>query len=249
MSGHSKWHSIKHKKGALDAKRGKIFTRIIKELTVAARVGGGDPGMNPRLRTIVAEAKSVNMPNENIARAIRRGTGEEPGVSYEEITYEGYGPGGAAVIIESMTDNRNRTVGEFRHMLSKYGGNLGEANSVAWMFEKKSVIAIEKGKVEEEALMTAALDAGADDMSDEGDSWEVLSAPSLHETVLEAVKKLGIEPASAKVQMVPKNLVKLEGKTAQQMMKLMDALDDHDDVQNVWSNFDIEEKEIEASLA
>jgi YebC/PmpR family DNA-binding regulatory protein len=249
MSGHSKWHSIKHKKGALDAKRGKIFTRIIKELTVAARVGGGDPGMNPRLRTIVAEAKSVNMPNENIARAIRRGTGEEPGVSYEEITYEGYGPGGAAVIIESMTDNRNRTVGEFRHMLSKYGGNLGEANSVAWMFEKKSVIAIEKTKAEEEALMTAALDAGADDMSDEGDSWEVLSPPSLHETVLDAVKKLGIEPASAKVQMVPKNLVKLEGKTAQQMMKLMDALDDHDDVQNVWSNFDIEEKEIEASLA
>jgi YebC/PmpR family DNA-binding regulatory protein len=249
MSGHSKWHSIKHKKGALDAKRGKIFTRIIKELTVAARVGGGDPNMNPRLRTIVAEAKSVNMPNENIARAIRRGTGEEPGVSYEEITYEGYGPGGAAVIIESMTDNRNRTVGEFRHMLSKYGGNLGEANSVAWMFEKKSVIAVEKTKAEEDALMSASLDAGADDMSDEGDSWEVLSAPSLHETVLEAVKKLGIEPASAKVQMVPKNLVKLEGKTAQQMMKLMDALDDHDDVQNVWSNFDIEEKEIEASLA
>ena len=249
MSGHSKWHSIKHKKGALDAKRGKIFTRIIKELTVAARVGGGDPGMNPRLRTIVAEAKSVNMPNENIARAIRRGTGEEPGVSYEEITYEGYGPGGAAVIIESMTDNRNRTVGELRHMLAKYGGNLGEANSVAWMFEKKSVIAVEKGKVEEDALMTASLDAGADDMSDEGDGWEVLSPPSLHETVLEAVKKLGVEPASAKVQMVPKNLVKLEGKPAQQMMKLMDALDDHDDVQNVWSNFDIEEKEIEASLA
>jgi YebC/PmpR family DNA-binding regulatory protein len=249
MSGHSKWHSIKHKKGALDAKRGKIFTRIIKELTVAARVGGGDPGMNPRLRTIVAEAKSVNMPNENIARAIRRGTGEEPGVSYEEITYEGYGPGGAAVIIESMTDNRNRTVGELRHMLAKYGGNLGEANSVAWMFEKKSVIAVEKTKAEEDALMSASLDAGADDMSDEGDSWEVLSPPSLHETVLEAVKKLGIEPAVAKVQMVPKNLVKLEGKPAQQMMKLMDALDDHDDVQNVWSNFDIEEKEIEASLA
>ena len=249
MSGHSKWHSIKHKKGALDAKRGKIFTRIIKELTVAARVGGGDPNMNPRLRTIVADAKSVNMPNENIARAIRRGTGEEPGVSYEEITYEGYGPGGAAVIIESLTDNRNRTVGEFRHMLAKYGGNLGEANSVAWMFEKKSVIAVEKTKTEEDTLMSAALDAGADDLSDEGDTWEVLSAPSLHDTVLEAVKKLGLEPASAQVQMVPKNLVKLEGKTAQQMMKLMDAIDDHDDVQHVWSNFDIEEKEIEASLA
>lgn len=249
MSGHSKWHSIKHKKGALDAKRGKVFTRIIKELTVAARVGGGDPNMNPRLRTIVADAKSVNMPNENIARAIRRGTGEEPGVSYEEITYEGYGPGGAAVIIESMTDNRNRTVGELRHMLSKYGGNLGEANSVAWMFEKKSVIAVEKAKAEEDALMSASLDAGADDLSDEGEAWEVISPPPLHETVLEAVKKLGVEPLSAQVQMVPKNLVKLEGKTAQQMMKLMDALDDHDDVQHVWSNFDIEEKEIEASLA
>ena len=244
MSGHSKWHSIKHKKGALDAKRGKIFTRIIKELTVAARVGGGDPNMNPRLRTIVADAKSVNMPNENIARAIRRGTGEEPGVSYEEITYEGYGPGGAAVIIESMTDNRNRTVGELRHMLSKYGGNLGEANSVAWMFEKKSVIAVEKTKAEEDALMSASLDAGADDMSDEGDSWEVLSPPSLHETVLEAVKKLGIEPAVAKVQMVPKNLVKLEGKPAQQMMKLMDALDDHDDTQNVYSNVNVSEEMI-----
>jgi YebC/PmpR family DNA-binding regulatory protein len=249
MSGHSKWHSIKHKKGALDAKRGKIFTRIIKELTVAARVGGGDPGMNPRLRTIIADAKSVNMPNDNIAKAIRRGTGEEPGVSYEEITYEGYGPGGAAVIIESMTDNRNRTVGELRHMLSKYGGNLGEANSVAWMFEKKSVIVVEKSKAEEDALMAASLDAGADDMSDEGETWEVISPPSLHETVLEAVKKLGAEPVAAQVQMVPKNLVKLEGKPAQQMVRLMDALDDHDDVQHVWSNFDIEEKEIEASLA
>jgi YebC/PmpR family DNA-binding regulatory protein len=249
MSGHSKWHTIKHKKGAADAKRGKIFTRIIKELTIAARNGGGDVDMNPRLRTIVAEAKSVNMPADNIKRATRRGTGEEEGLIYDEIMYEGYGPGGVAVLVDTITDNRNRTVSEIRHIFGKYGGNLGEANSVAWMFEKKSVIAVEKTKAEEEALMTAALDAGADDMSDEGDAWEVLSAPSLHETVLEAVKKLGIEPASAKVQMVPKNLVKLEGKTAQQMMKLMDALDDHDDVQNVWSNFDIEEKEIEASLA
>src|SRR5919112_6030449 len=170
MSGHSKWHTIKHKKGAADAKRGKIFTRIIKELTVAARNGGGDPNMNPRLRTIIAEAKANNMPRENIERAIRRGTGEEPGVSYEEITYEGYGPGGAAVIIESMTDNRNRTVGEFRHMLSKYGGNLGEANSVAWMFEKKGYIVVEKSKADEDKLMAAVIDAGADDMRDDDDN-------------------------------------------------------------------------------
>ena len=249
MSGHSKWHSIKHKKGALDAKRGKIFTRIIKELTVAARVGGGDPGMNPRLRTIIADAKAANMPNDNIAKAIRRGTGEEPGVSYEEVTYEGYGPGGAAVIIETMTDNRNRTVGELRHLLSKHGGNLGETNSVAWMFEKKGYIVVEKAKAEEEALMTAALDAGADDMRDDDDNWEILSAPNALEPVREAVKKLGVEPASAQVAMLPQNYVKLEGKTAQAMVRLMDALDDHDDVQHVWSNFDIEEKEIEASLA
>src|SRR6187402_917531 len=173
MSGHSKWHSIKHKKGALDAKRGKIFTRIIKELTVAARVGGGDPGMNPRLRTIVADAKAANMPNDNIARAIRRGTGEEPGVSYEEVTYEGYGPGGAAVIIEALTDNKNRTVGELRHMLTKHNGNLGESNSVAWMFSKKGYIVVEKTAAEEEALMSAVLEAGADDRGDDGDHWEV----------------------------------------------------------------------------
>jgi YebC/PmpR family DNA-binding regulatory protein len=249
MSGHSKWHSIKHKKGALDAKRGKIFTRIIKELTVAARVGGGDPNMNPRLRTIVADAKAVNMPADNIARAIRRGTGEEPGVTYEEITYEGYGPGGAAVIIEVMTDNRNRTVGELRHMLTKHGGNLGESNSVAWMFDKKGYIVIEKAKAQEDTLMDAVLEAGADDLRDDDDNWEVLSAPSVFEAVREAVKKLGVEPASAQVAMLPQNYIKLEGKAAQQMLRLMEALDDHDDVQHVWSNFDIEEKEIEASLA
>jgi len=249
MSGHSKWHSIKHKKGALDAKRGKIFTRIIKELTVAARVGGGDPNMNPRLRTIVADAKSVNMPAENIARAIRRGTGEEPGVTYEEITYEGYGPGGAAVIIEVMTDNRNRTVGELRHMLTKHGGNLGESNSVAWMFDKKGYIVIEKAKAQEDTLMDAVLDAGEDDLRDDDENWEVISAPSAFEAVREAVKKLGVEPASAQLAMLPQNYVKLEGKPAQQMVRLMEALDDHDDVQHVWSNFDIEEKEIEASLA
>jgi YebC/PmpR family DNA-binding regulatory protein len=248
MSGHSKWHSIKHKKGALDAKRGRIFTRIIKELTVAARTGGGDPDTNPRLRTIVAEAKSVNMPNDNIARAIRRGTGEEPGVSYEEVTYEGYGPGGAAVIVETVTDNRNRTVGEIRHMFGKHGGNLGAENSVAWMFERKGYIVIEKSKVDEETLMAAALDAGADDLRDDGESWEVLTAPAVFDAVSEAIRKL-VEPDSAAIAMLPKNLTKLEGKTAQQMVRLMEALDDHDDVQKVWSNFDIEEKEIEASLA
>jgi YebC/PmpR family DNA-binding regulatory protein len=248
MSGHSKWHSIKHKKGALDAKRGKVFTRIIKELTVAARHGGGDPGMNPRLRTIIADAKAANMPAENIQRAIRRGTGEEPGVSYEEVTYEGYGPGGAAVIVETVTDNRNRTVGEIRHTFGKHGGNLGAENSVAWMFDKKGYIVVEKARADEEALMSAALDAGADDLRDDGDNWEILCAPSALETVREAVKKIA-EPASAEVAMLPQNLVKLEGKTAQQMVRLMEALDDHDDVQKVWSNFDIEEKEIEASLA
>ena len=248
MSGHSKWHSIKHKKGALDAKRGKIFTRIIKELTVAARAGGGDPDMNPRLRTVIADAKQNNMPADNIKRAIRKGTGEEPGVSYEEVTYEGYGPGGAAVIVETVTDNRNRTVGEIRHMFGKHGGNLGAENSVAWMFERKGYIVIEKSKVGEETLMAAALDAGADDLRDDGDNWEVITAPAAFDTVSEAVRKL-VEPDSAAIAMLPKNLTKLEGKTAQQMMRLMDALDDHDDVQKVWSNFDIEEKEIEASLA
>jgi transcriptional/translational regulatory protein YebC/TACO1 len=217
MSGHSKWHSIKHKKGAADAKRGKIFTRLIKELTVAARAGGGDPDMNPRLRTIIAEAKSNNMPADNIKRAIRRGTGEEPGVSYEEVQYEAYGPGGAAVIIDMLTDNKNRSVGEIRHILTKHGGNLA--------------------------------DAGGDDLRDDVDNWEVLSSPEGFPQVLEAVKKLGIEPDAAEVSMLPQNYLKLEGKQAQQMVKLMEALDDHDDVRHVWSNFDIAEKEIEASLA
>ena len=249
MSGHSKWSTIKHKKGAADAKRGKVFTRIIKELTVAARGGGGDPDMNPRLRTIIADAKAANMPAENIKRAIRRGTGEEPGVSYEEVSYEAYGPGGAAVIIDTLTDNKNRTVGELRHMLEKHGGNLASAGAVAWMFTKKGYIVVEKSKADEEKLMSAVLEAGADDLQDDGDNWEVLSAPDAFQGVRDAVKALGIEPASAEVSMIPQNYVKLEGKTAQQMVRLMDALDDQDDVQHVWSNFDISEKEIEASLA
>ncbi|HEY1308772.1 MAG TPA: YebC/PmpR family DNA-binding transcriptional regulator [Vicinamibacterales bacterium] len=250
MSGHSKWHTIKHKKGAADAKRGKAFTRIIKELTVAARNGGGDPNSNPRLRTIIADAKANNMPRENIERAIRRGTGEEPGVSYEEITYEGYGPGGVAMLISALTDNKNRTVGEIRHLLSKYNGNLAAENSVAWMFTRKGQVIVEKGgKADEEQLLNAALDAGADDMNDDGSAWEIVSAPESFEAVHEAVKGLGLEPASAEVAMIPQNYVKLQGKDAQVMLKLMEALDDHDDVQHVWANFDIEEKEIEASLA
>ena len=249
MSGHSKWHSIKHKKGAADAKRGKIFTRLIKELTVAARAGGGDPDMNPRLRTIIQDAKQNNMPADNIKRAIRRGTGEEPGVSYEEANYEGYGPGGAALIIDVLTDNKNRTAGEIRHVLEKHGGNLAAPNAVAWMFSKKGYIVIEKSKADEEKLMGAVLDAGADDLQDDEDNWEVLSTPEAFPAVHEAVKGLGVEPASAQVSMIPQNYVKLEGKVAQQMVKLMEALDDHVDVQHVWSNFNISEKEIEASLA
>jgi len=249
MSGHSKWHTIKHKKGAADAKRGKIFTRLIKELTVAARHGGGDPGMNPRLRTIIADAKAANMPRENIERAIRRGTGEEPGVHYEEITYEGYGPGGVALLIQSLTDNKNRTVGEVRFILGKYNGNLAAENSVAWMFTRKGQVFVEKDKADEEKLLNAALEAGADDMSDDGGVWEIICAPENFETVRDAVKALGVEPANAEVAMVPQNYVKLQGSDARTMLKLMEALDDHDDVQHVWANFDIEEKEIEASLA
>ena len=226
MSGHSKWHTIKHKKGAADAKRGKIFTRIIKELSVAARNGGGDIDTNPRLRTIVAEAKANNMPRENIERAIRRGTGEEPGVQYEEVTYEGYGPGGVALMIETLTDNKNRTVGEIRHLLSKHAGNLAAENSVAWMFTRKGQIVIEKGKVDEDKLLSAALDAGADDVSDDESGWEVVSSPEVFEAVRDAVKGLGIEPASAAIAMVPQNYVKLVGKEAQQMLKLLEAIEE-----------------------
>jgi YebC/PmpR family DNA-binding regulatory protein len=208
--------------------------------------------MNPRLRTIIGDAKAANMPAENIKRAIRRGTGEEPGVSYEEAQYEAYGPGGAAVIIDVLTDNKNRAAGEIRHLLEKHGGNLAAPNAVAWMFTKKGYIVVDKTKAagnDEEKLMNAVLEAGADDFQDDGENWEVYSAPEAFTAVNEAVKKLGIEPTSAKVSLIPQNTVTLEGKVAQQMMKLMEALDDHDDVQNISSNFDISEKEIEASLA
>jgi len=249
MSGHSKWASIKHKKGAADAKRGKLFTRIIKEWTVATRDGGGDPDMNPRLRTVISDAKAANMPADNIKRAIRRGTGEEPGVSYEEVTYEAYGPGGAALLIQVVTDNTNRAVGEIRHLLSKHGGNLGTTNSVAWMFEKRGYIVVERAGADEESLMAAAIDAGADDFQEDEDNWEVISPPESHDKVLEAIKAAGAEPVTAQLAMLPQNLVKVEGKAAQQLLKLMDLLEDQDDVQHVWSNFDIEAKEIEASIA
>ena len=249
MSGHSKWHSIKHKKGAADARRGKVFTRIIKELTVAARDGGGDPDSNPRLRTVVADAKAANMPADNIKRAIRRGTGEEPGVSYEEITYEAYGPGGAALLIDVLTDNTNRAVGEIRHLLSKHGGNLGTTNSVAWLFAKQGHLIVEQDGVDEDAFMTAVIDGGADDIQEEDDHWEVVTSPETYDSVLEAVKQAGIEPASAQLAMLPRNYVKVEGAAVRQILKLMELLEDHDDVRHVWSNFDIDAKEIEASLA
>ena len=249
MSGHSKWASIKHKKGAADAKRGRLFTQIIKELTVAARDGGGDADTNPRLRTVIGDAKAANMPAENIKRAIRRGTGEEPGVSYEEVTYEAYGPGGAALLIQCLTDNTNRAVGEIRHLLSKHAGHLGTTNSVAWMFHKQGHIVIEQGQANEETLMSAAIDAGADDFREDGDCWEIVSAPDVFNTVREAVAATGVTPISAQIAMLPATLVRLEGRPAQQMIKLMDVLEDHDDVQHVWSNFDIDAKEIEASLA
>jgi YebC/PmpR family DNA-binding regulatory protein len=245
MSGHSKWATIKHKKAALDAKRGKAFTRIIKEIMIAARQGG-DPDMNPRLRTAIVAAKAVSMPAENIKRAIMRGTGELEGGQIDEIVFEGYGPGGAAVLVKVATDNRNRTVSEIRHVFSKNGGNLGELGSVSWMFERKGQILIEKEKAGEDQLMTIALDAGADDLRDDGESWEVISPPEAHDTVLQAIQTAGIPTVSAEVAMVPKNLMKLEGKNAQGMLRLSEALEEHDDVQNVYSNFDVDEKELEA---
>jgi len=246
MSGHSKWATIKHKKAALDAKRGKVFTRIIKEIMIAARHGGGDADANPRLRTAVLAAKAVSMPQDNIKRAIQRGTGELEGGQIEEVTFEGYGPGGAAVLVQVATDNRNRTVSEIRHVFSKNGGNLAELGAVAWMFERKSNILIEKDKAGEDQLMTIALDAGAEDLRDLGDNWEVLSPPEAHEHVLNAIQKAAIPTSHAEIGMVPKNLLKLEGKNAQAMLRLSEALEEHDDVQNVYSNFDVDEKELEA---
>jgi YebC/PmpR family DNA-binding regulatory protein len=249
MSGHSKWHSIKHKKGALDAKRGRMFTKVIKEITIAARIGGGDPDGNPRLRKAVSDAKELNMPADNIKRAIMKGTGELEGGQLDELTYEGYGPGGVALIVEVVTDNRNRTVSEIRHVFSKNGGNMGEAGSVSWMFNKKGYIAVDKSKADEEALMTLAIDSGADDFASDESNYEIYTSPESFETVLAAVKAKGIQPMTAEVSMIPQNYVKVEGKTAQQVVKLMEALDEHDDVQKVHGNFDIEESELAEAVS
>jgi YebC/PmpR family DNA-binding regulatory protein len=246
MSGHSKWATIKHKKGALDAKRGKIFTQLIKEIQIAAKQGGGDPDGNPRLRTAIAAAKAENMPNDNIKRAIQRGTGELEGVNYEEVTYEGYGPGGVAVILEVLTDNRNRAVSEIRHAFTKNGGNLGETGSVGYMFAKKGLIIVEKSSADEDKLTEVALEAGADDLSDEGDSWEILTAPKELETVLAAVKAAGITPAHSEVTMIASTYTKLEGNQASAMVRLLEVLEDLDDTQNVYSNFDMDEEQVSA---
>jgi len=245
MSGHSKWATIKHKKAATDAKRGKAFTRLIKEITIAAR-NGGDPDGNPRLRTAILAAKAVSMPSDNIKKAVMRGTGELEGGQIEEVMFEGYGPGGAAVLVNVATDNRNRTVADIRHAFSKNGGNMGEQGSVAWMFERKSQIFVPSEKISEDQLMNVVLDAGADDLRNDGDHWEILSAPDAHEAVLKALEAAGIPSEDPAIAMVPKNLIKLEGKSASGMLRLTEALEDHDDVQNVYSNFDIDEKELEA---
>ena len=249
MSGHSKWHTIKHKKGALDAKRGKLFTKLIREMTIAARIGGGDPDSNPRLRTAVDKAKASNMPSDNITRAIKKGTGELEGTTYEELLLEGYGPGGVAILVEGSTDNRNRTVSEIRHLFTKNGGNLGGAGSVAYMFKPKGVIAIAAEKTTEEKLMEIALDAGAEDIESESQGFTVYTTQHDFEAVRDAIKKAGIEPDEAEVKKLADNNIALEGAKAQQLLKLVEALDDHDDVQNVWDNSDISEKEMEEAAA
>ena len=239
MSGHSKWSSIKHKKAAQDAKRGAAFTKVIKELTVAARLGGSDVDMNPRLRTAVLKAKAVNMPQDNIQRAIMKGTGELPGVNYEEMTYEGYGPGGVAVILNAVTDNRNRTVAEIRRVFSKNGANLGETGCVAWMFQKKGLLIVEKGKIEEDELLAIALEAGAEDVRPSEGIYEVVTAVEDFETVKQAITAKGVEPSTAEISMIPQSTVRLEGHQARQLLKLMEDLEEHEDVQNVYGNFDI----------
>lgn len=244
MAGHSKWAQIKHKKAHADAKKGRLFTKIVKEISVAARLGGGDPEGNPRLRLAIEKAKEVNMPSENIKRAIMKGTGELPGVSYEEYSYEGYGPGGVAVLIEVLTDNKNRTVSELRYLMSKHGGSLGEAGCVAWMFEKKGYILVEKGKVDEDTLMSVALDAGAEDMKNDPkeDNYEVTTRPEDLNSVRAAIESAGIPVSLAEITMLPKSYVTLDEKNAEQMMRLIEALEDHDDIQNVYANFDIPEE-------
>jgi YebC/PmpR family DNA-binding regulatory protein len=244
MSGHSKWASIKHKKAATDAKRGKIFTKIIKELSIAARIDGGDPETNARLRKSIADAKSANMPADNIKRAIMKGTGQLEGVNYEELTYEGYGPGGVAIFIETLTDNKNRTVSEIRHLFSKNNGNIGESGCVSWMFSRKGYFVIEKDKADEDELLEIILDAGAEDMKEDGSNYEIFTPPDNYEAVVNALTENNVEIAAQNLGYIPQNYVKVEGKQAQQVLRLMEELEDHDDVQNVWSNFDIDEEEI-----
>jgi len=244
MSGHSKWASIKHKKAAQDAKRGKIFTKIIRELSVAARMGGGDPDANPRLRKAISDAKGVNMPADNIKRAIMKGTGELEGVTYDEISYEGYGAGGVAIFLEILTDNKNRTVSELRHIFSKNGGNIGESGCVAWMFSRKGYLVVEKSKASEDDLLDIILEAGAEDLREDGSNYEIFTPPDKYEAVVEALESSNIEIAAANLGQIPQNYVKLEGKQAQQLLRLIEELEDHDDVQNVWANFDIDEEEI-----
>jgi YebC/PmpR family DNA-binding regulatory protein len=244
MSGHSKWHSIKYKKAAQDAKRGKMFTKIIRELSVAARIGGADPETNPRLRKAVTDAKAVNMPADNIKKAIMKGTGQLEGISYEEVIYEGYGPGGVAIYVETLSDNKNRTVSELRHTFSKNGGNIGESGCVAWMFKRKGYIVVEKTKASEDKLLDIVTDAGAEDLREDGSNYEIFTPPEDYENVVEGLKKNSIEIAASNLGYIPQNYIKLEGKQAQQLLKLMEELEDHDDVQNVWANFDIDEEEI-----
>lgn len=245
MSGHSKWSSIKHKKAAKDSKRGKLFTKLIKEIAVAARMGGGDINANPRLRTAVLTARENSMPNENIERAVKRGTGELEGVTYEDVQYEGYGPGGVAIMAIALTDNRNRTVAELRKVFEKCGGNMGSAGCVAWMFHKRGVLSIEKRVADEERVMEVALDAGADDVTDTGDVYEIITAPESFEAVKNALQTAGMATATAEVAMVPENTVTVSGKAAEQTIRLLEELDDHDDVQSVASNADISQEEME----
>jgi YebC/PmpR family DNA-binding regulatory protein len=244
MSGHSKWHSIKYKKAAQDAKRGKMFTKIIREMVVAARIGGGEPDTNPRLRKAIADAKGVNMPSDNIKRAIMKGTGQLEGTTYEEFSYEGYGVGGVAIFVETLTDNKNRTVSDVRYIFSKNGGNMGESGCVAWMFNRKGYIVVEKAKASEDELLDLILEAGAEDLREDGSNYEIFTTPDDFEAVVNALRENNIEIAASNLGYIPQNYVKLEGKQAQQLLRLMEELEDHDDVQSVWANFDIDEEEI-----
>ena len=248
MSGHSKWATIKHKKAAADARRGKTFTKLIREISIAARVGGSEPDSNPRLRSAIQAAKAENMPNENIERAIQRGSGQLEGERYEEVMFEGYGPGGVGMLVQVVTTNRNRVVSDIRHLMSKHGGNLAETGAVGWMFQRKGDLVVSKEAAEEDKLLSIVLEAGAEDVRDDGSSWEVLSPPENFEKVREALVAAGIEPSSAEIGWVPQNYITLTGSAAQQMVRLVEALEEHDDVQHVFANFDIDEKEIQAAV-